>query len=32
MSEYEDWLDRKLGKKVLWTATAWGKLLTRDLT
>lgn len=32
MSDYEDWLDGKLGKKVLWTATAWSKLLTRDLT
>jgi hypothetical protein len=32
MSEYEDWLDEKLGKNVLWTATARGKLLTRDLT
>jgi hypothetical protein len=32
MSEYERWLDERLGKKVLWTTTAWNKLLTRELT
>ena len=32
MSEYERWLDEKLGKKVLWTTSSWNKLVTRELT
>lgn len=32
MSEYERWLDEKLGKRVLWTTSGWNKLVTRELT
>ncbi|MFQ6062971.1 MAG: hypothetical protein ACE5J9_07325 [Methanosarcinales archaeon] len=30
--DYEAWIDEKIGVPVVWTKTAWGKLLSREIS